>query len=465
MMVSLYNCMAYMIRRLIDCTEECFYMKYCAISEEKNNQVNLILSGHFPEIIEEGNISVRLSSDNISEKYVSKLYDFTESCINEGDYILLVRLLSKLDTGLSWAISNKKMDSGEMLGLNSNSEDQQIQLLPKCYSSWAHSNREKLIRNDLNNCLCNLYYIDTRELLARTRCTVSNRFFGIYDFKRAMERGYLRIGISPMCDETELIFETKEKDKDYNEFYINGLSNVDMLTKNAESILECAKKREVDILCFPEMLGHPQIIGAIQKKLQDFPSDIRYPYPVLTICPSYWSQQSNAAAVLDGTGNEVFRQGKQFAFPFDQDGKTYIEGICPDNHIHLIHCEGIGRIGVMICRDALNSEYLHNVLSLLKVSLLFVPSFSTGHFDFENNLESCKMFDCNVFWINTCSVKKLSDKASLDKIGFVLKTGKRTSIKNGEFFFKKEKCGKLKGKTCGECLFIQKIYFDCGGYK
>lgn len=464
MMKSLYDCMAHMIRILVDNTDERFYEKYLAITPERSEIVNLILSKKFPEILEESNAKIVFAPHYCNNEVFERICEFADRCINSDDKTALVRLLSKLDSGLSMTIDNLKIGSKNNLVLNDNSLQEQIQLLPRCYSSWAHNNRDKVTSNNLNNFLNHMYYVDTRELFEKTGCSVSHKLLDRYEFNRALEKGYLQIGISPLSDGIELEAGEKNVDGEYGTFYINSLSDVEHLVENAVSILECAKKKEIDILCFPEMLGHPEVNKALKKRLQAFPENNAEQYPALTVCPSYWNEKSNNATVLDNMGNEVCSQNKQHAFPFEKERQTYLEGIEPDNHIEVLHCEGIGRIAIMICKDALNRKYLYNILENLKISLLIIPSFSTGYYDFEDNLSICKTFDCTAIWINSCSVQRLSDKASLDKIGLVMKNGKKTNIKNGTYSFKKKECKKLKGKTCKECLYIQKLYFSRRDY-
>ena len=119
----------------------------------------------------------------------------------------------------------------------------------------------------------------------------------------------------------------------------------------------------------------------------------------------------------------------------------------------------------MICKDAINRNYLHAILDNLKITLLVVPSYSTGHYDFEANLKVCEAFDCNVVWTNACSAVKPKDRKADDTLGFVLRTGKMTGIPNGMYCMRRENCMKLSGGSCRECMYIQKMYFRGMGCK
>lgn len=379
MVKSLYNCMAYAIRIVVDNTDECFFEKYLALTSQKSAEVNTVLSNYFPEIVKEGNAQEIYAPYLADAELVNRILKFIEHCININDMIPLVRFISKLDSALEQAVENEKVDSDEMYGLNTNSEEQEIQLLPRCISFWAHNNKDKNSSNTLNNFMNHLYYVDTRKLLTETGCTVSHRIFSIDNFGRAKERGYLNIGMSPLSGETQLSHEEKETKAEHDEFQVTALSNVDELVENVACILEKAKQEGVDILCFPEMLGHSKIIENMEEILQEFPDGEETQYPV----------------------------------------------------------------------------------NILKVTLLIVPSFSTGYYDFEANLRVCESFDCNVVWTNTCSAVPVSERETSDTVAFVLKTGKKTEIRNGLCRFKRKKCGGI----CRDCLYLQRIYFREKGCK
>lgn len=139
-----------------------------------------------------------------------------------------------------------------------------------------------------------------------------------------------------------------------------------------------------------------------------------------------------------------------------------MENLEQNGEITVIHCDGIGRIVVMICRDALPREHLHRVLEYLKATLLIIPSFSTGNYDFEDRLQICRSYDCCAVWINTCSVHLIDESVGekLNKIGMVLRTGKG-KLKNRTFdcLRSTQKCDGLGDKECTGCLYVKKLNF------
>lgn len=464
---SVYDCMAYMIRMLLDNADSQFYEEFRAIGEKSRLQYNRMLYKEFPELVDSyGNAKMILTPHHIDMELVNRLHEFADNCVKEQNLMPLAMLIHKLDIGLTEVVRNAKTDTVNTQGLNSNFTEQEIQILPRCFCSWAHEHKDKNCSNSLNNFLTHLYFIDTRELKRRTGCEVSHCILSSEHFSRADNHGYLMIGITPLCDETILDVPKIENENGVCEFQITGLSNEKDLIKNVEGILERAKELGVDILCFPEMLGTRPVIGKIRDILSEFPEDEALQYPVLTICPTYWDDGKNISVVLNGTGEVVAKQCKQKAYEYEENGQYYREGIKPDRHIQLIHCDGLGRLGILICRDALEREYLQSMLEILKVTLLVVPSYSTGSYDFSENLKTCAAYDCDVIWINTCAAVPKEKKTPEEYVGFIQKNGKRTSYRNGQYFFEFSKCKKSEEEqACRLCIYTEKLYFQCAGYK
>lgn len=218
----------------------------------------------------------------------------------------------------------------------------------------------------------------------------------------------------------------------------------------------------VDISIFPEMLGSKALIDALKTKLGSFPKEGEPPFPSLIVCPTWWHNNKNVCIVLNNRGEEVLRQEKQFAFPYNEGDEQYKENIRPDKTIHLIHCEGIGRIAIMICKDALNRDYLLSVIKELKTTLIIVPAFSTGYHDFEEIMQLCRPYDCAAIWVNSCSVQMINNRSddNLDTIGFTIQIGKKRGMPNGTRPIRRnpEKC--KNPDACKTCHYIEKLYYD-----
>lgn len=459
---TLYDMMAIMIRELLENTDNRFIRNFFTISQKKREEFDGFLSNYFPEFIKEGNPKEISYPYGISEKIIEKIEGFTKSCLEEENFLLLAEFLNKLDSCLALSIRNYTTEYEEIFGLNDNWKEQEIQLLPRCYCSWEHKGKAKNSSYSLNHLLNHFYFIDTKTFHRATGFCVSHIFIRESIFQRALERQALRIGLTPLYDGAELTLIYEEKENCV--FQVEAVSDLEIRKVNAVSILEKAKKEEVDILCYPEMLGSPMILKALQERLQKFPEEGEKPYPSLVAAPSCWQNRSNKTILLDEMGEVLCVQGKQHPYSFLNNGQEYEEDIEGDRHICLIHCNGIGRIAIAICKDALIRNYIFHMLDILKVTLLIIPSFSTGFFDFETNLEMCKAFDCNVVWVNTCSAKKISEKKAFSLLGYVLKTGKRSNIKNGLWPFGEEECPKREGKECKDCLYTQDMYMEYRNY-
>ncbi len=434
---TLYDMMATAIRIVLENTDDKFIRRFFTISSKKRKELDDSLEYWFPEFIKAGN-SLPVSNPNtISESMVERLESFTEMCLKNKDMLLLAEFLNKLDGGLAFCVWNYTADNEEIFGLNDNWEEQGVQLLPKCYCSWEHRNKAKNSSYNLNNLLNHFYFIDTKEFYRKTGFDVSHIFMNDLLWKTAVERKTLRVGLTPLYDKARLSLAYEEKERCV--FQVESVSDLTVRKENALAVLERAKEKEVDILCYPEMLGSPEILNALQER-------------------------SNKAVVLDGTGEVLCVQDKQYPYSFLYNDQEYEEDIEGSQKVCLLHCNGIGRIAVAICKDALIRDYVYQALNNLRVSLLIIPSFSTGFFDFETNLETCKAYDCNVVWINACSAKKMLEKEELGMLGYVLKTGKLSTIKNGFWPYWEKSCPKSKEETCGGCLYIQEMYMECHNF-
>lgn len=462
---SFYDIMAWLIRLVLDNSDEPFFEKYSALTFEQTNKINEELEKHFPELLYQKQIQPVIDFQKYDELFFQRIKQFAEKDQNEFQLQKIVSLLSKLDILLSFYIQNYSSEE-EKRGLNFNINDTHIQLLPRTKCFWEHDRRGADYSNCLLNYLHYFYYIDSEKL---GTYEVWNRFLAPNTFWHAEKRKFLRIGVSPLSNQGKLEWHTEIKNGTQY-FSINKVENIDIIEENVLAIVDEAKKQGVDILVMPEMLGSYHIRKSVADKLSEFPENDES-YPALTVLPSIWEAHQNTVIVLDEYGDEVIRQEKQHPFMLkNSEEGNCLENINPDRKIHLIHCEGIGRIAIMVCKDALMKDYLHMVLTVLKVTLLIIPSFSTGNYNFKEIIQYCRVADCCAFWINTCSVAitmGLDDK-KLKNIGFALKAGKRPNdpnMENGLFLCERksqgcENCG-IAG--CNQCMFIHDLVFGKGG--
>lgn len=173
---------------------------------------------------------------------------------------------------------------------------------------------------------------------------------------------------------------------------------VNDIKKRIGNILDRAKKENIDIMVFPEMLGNEEINEYVQGKLES--SFEEKDYPALIISPSVWKDKHNTCTIFNRFGDILGKQEKQNPFVLKD---TYWEDLNPEKEILLFHCKGIGRLAVTICADALNNDYRDLLFKKLKVSFLIVPSYSSGFHDFELVFGASEIYDISGVWINSCS--------------------------------------------------------------
>lgn len=141
---SVYNCIAYMVRELLNVVDGCFFQNYRAISKNTVVLNNRILYKKFPELMDSnGNIQKIVMPNYIRKELSHKLHQFTDSCIKENNLMLLAQMLGKLDLALKDEVASVKYDNFNFEGLNSNAKQLDIQILPRCISSWGHDNKDK----------------------------------------------------------------------------------------------------------------------------------------------------------------------------------------------------------------------------------------------------------------------------------------------------------------------------------
>lgn len=185
-------------------------------------------------------------------------------------------------------------------------------------------------------------------------------------------------------------------------------------------------------------------------------------YPQLLIFPSIWSNHTNTCMIAGMDGTQIGCQQKQnpYTFPMEGTETEAIEDLEPDNRILLFHIENIGRMAVLICKDFLLKNYRRIILDSLKGTLLAVPSFSTGSFDFEQVMHECCQYDCGVIWINCCSAMKLPNmkQTNFRNIGYIQFSGKLTDSVGRISVEGKKPCNKKRCKK--DCLFINEITIE-----
>lgn len=312
-------------------------------------------------------------------------------------------------------------------------------------------------------------FIDEQELKRFSINDIRHVWLSSLLFQTAKDRGYLRVGFSPLSRHLNLNVSEYYKDN-IRYFSVDSSENSEKVKQLVLSVLEDAKKEKVDILLFPEMIGSSGLVDAVTEHLENYYADEGEEYPSLIFLPSIWENHQNYVVVLTRDGERICAQKKQYPYdgPVELGQEAAIEDIDPDKILYLIHCRGLGRIAVMICKDFLMEEYLELVLQILKARLILVPSMSTGEYDFKTHANVCEHSDCCVIQCNCCSAEKMIEENQRDKlntIGYVLKSGKNQNPRymnipsSGIIQITKPKLCREGG--CEEaCLFYEDFFFD-----
>lgn len=220
---------------------------------------------------------------------------------------------------------------------------------------------------------------------------------------------------SPLVAARNFEFKYRRRE-DQNEFYITEYKE-----KENEQVLEGVKRtlsyaidRGAQIIFFPEMLGFPGLV----EKIQDFIVENSNGKLAIVCLPSMEvpindgkENYQNMLTILDGEGEIITQYRKQHPFSAEQrvsgadepeERQRYFEPICADHKLKILHIEGVGRVGILICADAFCDE-LKSVRECLRLNLLLAPSYSPGVDAFFHEFYSSRARYCDTIWCNTCA--------------------------------------------------------------
>ena len=336
--------------------------------------------------------------------------------------------------------------------LNDNYMECGIYLLPRISCGWEHTNRDASTSYSIFYYLRNFYYICAADL---KEYEMQHILMPKALFRDAVRRKEFRVLVSPVVGDNII-----EIEKCYEKEHIRYIS-VKPIHPDAEkslqkillNILKKAVSLRADMLVCPEMLGTRHLVEVLSDELGIREEIEDNDFPRMTVCPSIWENRCNSSRILDDMGGTVCEQQKHHGVDLKQwSAKEDIES---DRKIYILHCHGIGRIVVAICKDFLITSYLRILAEKLKVNLLLVPSFTGKDYQFDLLRRKYGELDLNVIWINTCASRWLN------------KDGKMRSFVTAGYFPGKHGVEEVKlsmndlcgGKQCceGNCTYIYNI--------
>ena len=434
-MTDLYNLIAEICSSVIRACPENVFFKFTCISREANDRIREDIFRQFPFLCDTDPGSK--TPDGRPQKPKVRLLEqtdhpipdpeslsaFWQQLFDRSDFYALIVLLEVLDAALEKIIHRTFIEyqaEQYSIVLNTNREATGVGLLPRCSCVWERSSRRSGGVFHLDSFFSHLLLLDNRVLddIVDIHHFLPDGFFRRFDTGRK-----LVVAATPLRFERHFVTEAYEEDR--VQYFRISCEGADYSMDNAliwEKIIAAGQKGS-DILVFPEMLGNPETASYITDRLKSRDPHDRSEIPSLIVLPSVWdkTRRSNTVTILDREGNILCRQSKQIPFRMNHGGSSFLEGIHSNLVVNIFHYEGIGRIAILICKDFLMTQFMERLMRSFKLTLIIVPSFSTGSYDFLQSSDLCAHDDCNVVWINSCAAMEPGKEANFRNIGYVRK--------------------------------------------
>ena len=459
-MLDLYNIVAELSSDIVrTCTEE-FFVKYSCVSPAEKARIYKVIQAEVGDLFEQADngMAVReLSSENLTEPFLKSLVSLIDHLKAGRDYYALLGLLQILDQSmaslLNQAITEFEQENFSIV-LNTNRESVGVGLLPRCSCVWERKHRLIHRYNNLESFLYNILLIENSVL-----GELIDKHYFLKDelFPHFKERKAVKIAATPLRLERNFKVQLTDKDKVqyFNIAYENSTfeSDNELVWKK----IWTAAENESDIVVFPELLGNVETTDYVANKIKSLSPADAAKIPSLIVLPSYWETNRNVVTVMDKFGNVICKQNKQNPFRKEFNGVGYLEQISSNLVVNILHYEGIGRIAIMVCRDFLETEYMQQLMRCFKLTLIIVPSFSTGSYDFRRSFDLCAHEDCNVVWVNTCAALIKGKEANFQDVGYVRKRISRNEDE-AQMLYKMPICnGAFQGDCKHDCIYYETI--------
>ena len=458
-MLDLYNIVAELCSDIVNSCSEKFFVEYSCVSPAEKARINgVVQQGVRPLFTDGENPEIRkLTAADVTDDFLDSLKALIDGLKKEVDYYALLGLLQILDQSmvqlLNEAIAEFEQESFSIV-LNTNRETVGVGILPRCSCVWERKHRLVHRYNNLESFLYNILLIENSVLGE----LIDEHFFLKKElFPRFKERNAVKIAATPLRRERNFKVQLTDKDKVqyFNIEYENPSfdSDNELIWKK----IWTAAENESDIVVFPELLGNAEMVKFVSNKIKALSPADADKIPSLIVLPSYWEKNRNVVTVMDKFGNVICKQNKQNPFRKVFGGVGYLEQINSNLVVNILHFEGVGRIAIMVCRDFLETEYMQQLMRCFKLTLIIVPSFSTGSYDFRRSFDLCAHEDCNVVWINSCAALIKGKEANFQDIGYVRKRISRNEDE-AQMLYKMPICnGAFDGECAHDCIYYETI--------
>ena len=309
-----------------------------------------------------------------------------------------------------------------LTSLNTNVKETQIIISPcfpvaSIYNIDENGNKHEHRRynrnalSELNGKLINCKYMEYRDDI-----TVSHLVLSINS--TIVSSPYYRVAFIPFTSRSDLLQtkpETMEVDGTIQSVVtVTGLTDEKMINHRFKSALDKIIQRDlhIDLLFGCEMLGTNEMYKKDENDFIPFLEEAALEaalqnskLPDLILLPSRWENRSNFLWVSNSNGIHLGTQNKYF--PYRDEKNNCREGLNPPVKYELlvIHVYNKQRIVIMICSDFLeakNSTVYKVIYEEINPSLVIVPAFSAGQYDFRQEACSVSKYGASVVWGNCC---------------------------------------------------------------
>lgn len=268
----------------------------------------------------------------------------------------------------------------------------------------------------------------------------------------------LSFAVFPVLNDkfSEYFKVNKLKAKKKNYFEIDGMyeGKEKVLKQRYDEIFNNCNSENIDFLIFPEMLMTESILDDLQGHKQE---------NWIVFWGSIWKNMTNRCIVTGKGGQAILSYDKKIGFELkeeDEKGKRiYLEHLkekIKKTPYDLLDIEGIGRVGICICRD-LTFQEVSNLHTYLETNILIVPTFSESMDIYTGAEELVKKEKCMVILANSCSAyyDKKHKKNTITELGFFVAPAKK---KNARSVYKEVygniQCMNECAKACKGILFM-----------
>lgn len=454
----LYDIFALLCEYIVSGHSKNYLVRYGCISSSEKKRVKAEIENATPLKRGDNGRFIRIRPENIDSVFLEKIDLFSEKLMEQKDNNCIMGLLQALDGSLSeiLKLEIKKFQRYPSTDiLNTNRTKTGIGLLPRCDCVWARKSRMSYSYRRIDNYLKHFMVMEDRVLY---EITDKHIFLPDHFFEQFEKSNHLHVAASPITAKANFDIARYENDN-FKVFSINYDESKMQQDNNLVwgKIME-AGQNGAEIVVFPEMLGNRTMKEYIQCRLSGLSEKDRWKIPAMIVLPSVYENEQNTSTVLDRFGNELATQYKQNPFVMKTESGEYMEDIIGCNTINIFHYEGIGRFAILICKDFLTTRYMERIMRGFMLTLIIVPSYSTGAYDFKTSFDLCAHDYCNVVWINSCAAMIPGKEMNFVDIGYIRKRISRYDDES-KALYKMKPCKGLFEGTCDKSC----MYYDSFG--